>query len=372
MLSNRTARPETWNSGENRQGYFQGDGFLTVLVDAQEFGKPKAEIFQVYDWARLPGVTNLYTKDIPTYQRNTHNAEHFFNDEKFVGGVSDGLVGVSAMVYSRPTVALYARKSWFFLGGIIIALGTDITLPEDEVTNQTVITTLSQEVYGGVGYTIGMNRYETVGLGLEDHRNVESYVTEQPLWLHHHNVGYVFLSGNQLLHTNAQHKTVNNKKFIIFSAWLDHGSFPTNGSYAYAVLPAKTQQWTADFAVDRNVHILMQTTQVHAVCYDIAQVTGITFYSAESLLFTCGNSGLMEVSVNLPCLVLIKVKRYKKDYAKIKITIADPQQLYNIISLQVVWGNEQSVLNVNLPQHPNRGASVSHTLTFSSSPYRVS
>lgn len=36
-----------------------------MLVDGGELGSEGREVFMVYDWAMVPGVTNLYTTDIP-------------------------------------------------------------------------------------------------------------------------------------------------------------------------------------------------------------------------------------------------------------------------------------------------------------------
>ncbi|XP_037783766.1 chondroitinase-AC-like [Penaeus monodon] len=186
VLSNRTTRPETWPPTQNGDGYFQGDGFLTILVDAKEHGSPKKEVFLVYDWARVPGVTNLYTKDIPQYRTGAYWSGHFFNDAKFSGGVSDGRVGVAAMVCRRPYVALRPLKSWFFLGDVIVALGTGISLGAADATGESVITTLAQLAFEGT-YVIGTNDGEEVTAAFGD--SVET----QPAFLHHRNIGYVFL-----------------------------------------------------------------------------------------------------------------------------------------------------------------------------------
>ncbi|CAL4064070.1 unnamed protein product, partial [Meganyctiphanes norvegica] len=66
ILSNRTSRPETWpDSNLNANGYFQADGWLSILIHGGEFGGKTSYIYGVYDWAKVPGVTNLYTTDIP-------------------------------------------------------------------------------------------------------------------------------------------------------------------------------------------------------------------------------------------------------------------------------------------------------------------
>ena len=60
--------------------------------------------------------------------------------------MSNGYIGVAAMVYARPTVPLRAKKSWFFFDNYILALGSDIFLPETSVTGQVVSTTLNQVI----------------------------------------------------------------------------------------------------------------------------------------------------------------------------------------------------------------------------------
>ena len=36
-----------------------------MLVDGREYGQPGKEVFQHYDWARVPSVTNRYTTRVP-------------------------------------------------------------------------------------------------------------------------------------------------------------------------------------------------------------------------------------------------------------------------------------------------------------------
>ncbi|CAL4064068.1 unnamed protein product, partial [Meganyctiphanes norvegica] len=156
ILSNRTCRPETWPDDDmNANGYFQADGWLSVLIYGSEFGTKKNHIFQVYDWAKVPGVTNLYTTDIPQFKRGPIHAEHFFNNEVFVGGVSNGMVGLATMPYQRYHLPLHANKTWFFFDDVIIALGSGITLWESHQTGESVITTISQINFSEGYYTMG-------------------------------------------------------------------------------------------------------------------------------------------------------------------------------------------------------------------------
>ncbi|ROT83083.1 protein containing Polysaccharide lyase family 8, central [Penaeus vannamei] len=266
VLSNRTSRPESWPPSQNGDGYFQGDGFMTILIDGEEYGKPKKEVFLVYDWARVPGVTNLYTTDIPQYHTGAYWSGHFFNDAKFAGGVSDGEVGVTAMVCRRPYVALRSVKSWFFFDDVIVALGTGISLGVDDTTGESVITTLAQLAFEG-SYVIGTSNGEEITADFGS--NVES----QPAFLHHRNIGYVFMNGNETLFTMADSRVHGEDAIDIFSAWLDHGSTPEDATHSYVVLPSFDLEQTRLFAANPHVKVISQGRDLHAVCHEPSKVS---------------------------------------------------------------------------------------------------
>ena len=52
MVSNRTMRCE-YGNGENLKTYFMSDGCTNIVVDGNEY----ANIFPVWNWTRIPGVT---------------------------------------------------------------------------------------------------------------------------------------------------------------------------------------------------------------------------------------------------------------------------------------------------------------------------
>ena len=72
------------------------------------------------------------------------NLIHCYNGHSFVGGVSNGLVGAATMIYQRPTIALKAKKSWFFFDDLILCVGSGITISSENVTKQYVSTTITQ------------------------------------------------------------------------------------------------------------------------------------------------------------------------------------------------------------------------------------
>ncbi|XP_069184940.1 chondroitinase-AC [Procambarus clarkii] len=358
ILSNRTVRPETWLDGSNINGYFQGDGFMTVLVDSEEYGSKNQEVFLVYDWAKVPGVTNLYTTDIPQYRLEVSYAERFFNNATFAGGVTDGRVGLTTMVYDRPHVSLNWLKSWFFFEDVVVVVGSALTLTPEDATGESVITTLTQVGFAGE-YVIG-----------REDGGMETFLQGQhqedaPAWLFHRSVGYVFLEDHYSLLTSAETRTNKNVNINIFTAWLDHGPAPAQDTLAYAVLPAADLNRTKAFAADPDVEIMSQTSDLHVVCHHPSKTVGAALVSGGgATIASCGDVGPLELRVDIPCLVLVTITSHTADGVTAQVTLADPQQKYDLVTFQMVVDGRQVEETVQLPLPPLRGSSITVSLTF--------
>lgn len=60
MVSTRTARCE-YGNGENLKTYFMSDGCTNIVTEGNEY----ANIFPVWNWTRIPGVTAPQVPQIP-------------------------------------------------------------------------------------------------------------------------------------------------------------------------------------------------------------------------------------------------------------------------------------------------------------------
>ena len=132
--------------------------------------------------------------------------------------------------------------------------------------------------------------------------------------------GYMFPSVNTQNRGNLKaHWTKGNGS--CFELWFSHGVNPTNGGYAYILLPGKTAEETALYANSTNITILANNSSVQAVADTGLGITGIIFWEA-------GSFG--DITVSEPCMVI-----YRKVGNKFDIAVSDPTQKLDTITVTV-------------------------------------
>jgi len=217
MSSRRVIGAELVNS-ENLSGYRIADGALYLYRTGNEY----ADIFPVWDWRKLPGITAPQTP-LPDFK-------HSQLDSELVGAVTDGARGIAMLRYARKGENLTANKAYFFCGegGTILCLGAGITGKSD------------------AGIATGINQC---------HLNSEPIVmkNEGALdYIEHDGWRYTLLdAGGATVRLQTDKVTGNWSKVFrnpetskadvtlpIFNLWLDHGRAPAHASYAYALTPA--------------------------------------------------------------------------------------------------------------------------------------
>ena len=207
MASPRTVSSETVNS-ENQLGRLTGHGATLFMSGNNEL----CDIGGIWDWRKIPGITSVQNDssllcDGPALR----------NRKEWVGGLSDGTVGFCAMDYDNSEVE--AKKSCFFFGGEMVAVGSRIRSELDAP----VLTTVSQLRSAG----------ETV-------RNEAGNVFRNG------NFVYRLLDSDRGAWAETGERTGNWKRVTaalsadpvkgeLFTLTIDHGVRPENGSYAYCV-----------------------------------------------------------------------------------------------------------------------------------------
>ena len=334
MSSKRVIGTELINK-ENLSGALLGDGALYLYKTGREY----EDIFPVWDWRKLPGVTAAQKgKVLPLRPQNT---------AEFVGGVTDGTDGVAVLDYdrkslmSRNPLGMTAKKSWFFFDGQIVCLGAGITT---ELVS-TVATSVNQCLLNGPVSVGHDNQAETLPPGRKDYAALQ--------WAWHDGIGYVFPQPAKVTVGGAEQKGSWQAIYVagstdpvakqVFSLWIDHGMTPRDASYAYVILPVASEAQVKAYSKTLGAVILDNTAKLQAV--RCGPITAGVFYEPGQLAYAPGK----QLAVAQPSLVMIKVTPQGTS-----LTVADPTQ--KLTELEITL-NGKSV-KIPLPAGPEAGRSV--------------
>jgi len=309
MCSKRTVGIELNMNSENKLGYWLPYGLTYIYRRGDEYNA----IFPVWDWALLPGVTSPH-KIVEDYTREDSRS-HITG---FVGGVSDGIYGVSAMDFSkRGTVA---KKAWFWFDAEWVALGAGITSDHeaDIVTGINQCLLASKVMVDGKQLAKGLHRLQN------------------PDWILHDSIAYLF-PGKGPVNIKADLQQGNMQRIYglgkdtvyaeqVFSLWFSHGLKPENGSYQYIVVPGIDAEGLTKYDRNPPIRVLSNTEKIQAVSHDKSDITGIVFHQAGE--FAPGRD--VVIGVNHPCLVLVN---------KGVITVSDPTAILESITLTLKSGD---------------------------------
>lgn len=288
MSSNRVIGSEVVNS-ENLSGMYLGDGALYVYRRGDEY----RDIFPVWDWTKIPGVTCYEDAGLIEKDKGYHHRNH----SDFVGGMSDGQSGISALKLNKKGVT--GNKSYFFTGKSVVCLGSGI----DAARPGQVNTSVAQSLKRGEVLRNGKTGKQA---------------------FYHDGVAYAFPRGGQVKMTDGVqtgdwrrvaelYDTVEVRKEV-FSLWIDHGDRVKEGSYFYEVIPGVTENnW--EKAVKRsNVKVLAQTANVHAIA-DGNRVKAVFFSPGWVKL-----DKRVRLSTAQGCLVMVEPG---KEAYKLRVSVPD-------------------------------------------------
>lgn len=263
VLSTRTNGTEMLNN-ENMKGYNLPLGATNILTSGEEY----KNIFPLWNWTRIPGTTAVQHPD------SARLTGYFYGTNVFAGGVSSGRNGLIA--YEHDYRGLQAKKAYFFLDDVLLCLGAGITSDSPEE----VATTVNQCYFSGeltVGTAAGPASYKK-----------DAWV-ENPLWVYHDRVGYLFpMGGNGCVSSKTQTgswRDINidgDKRVLsadIFNLWINHGKKAMDATYAYMVVPDQSLPDFENFVTAHTYKIIKNTADIQAVKLEKAQAYGIVFYT---------------------------------------------------------------------------------------------
>ncbi|HEY4356176.1 MAG TPA: polysaccharide lyase family 8 super-sandwich domain-containing protein [Acidobacteriaceae bacterium] len=285
MLSTRSKNEETLN-GEGMRSVHLADGASLLYKSGQEY----TGIFPVWNWNQIPGTTAVQCTDmngVPVTGEPQSIGQ--MGRSPFAGEVSDGTYGAAAMILDRGSLG--AKKSWFFLDHLYIALGAGIQMGDAVCQPEAaVVTTIEQSRLQG---DVMQNR-------LPDGR----------LLVAHDGTGYLIASAAKCdVRSDPQTGRWSDigtgpstpVTIPVFRLTLDHGVTPRNGQYEYVVFPTGGMKAAQEEAVSPTVRILANRADVQGIATGNNRTVMAVFYQRGSLETPMG-----ALHVSAPVLLLMR------------------------------------------------------------------
>lgn len=349
MHSTRTFATEGYINQENLKGYHLSDGVCFLMQRGDEYH----DMQPVWDWRKLPGATCRTTADPLPYGREMAKP----GNTAFVGGVSDGQAGVATMDYDRDGVR--ARKAWFFLPDGWVALGAGVSgVTDDPVTtsiNQCRLTSDVLLLHGARVATLDATQWRG----------------DELLGVYHDGVGYYLLESQDIVvsaapqsgtWTSIEESTPDTGIVTqdVFSLWIEHGARPSEGAYAYRVVPALPASDFATYNATSPITVLANDAKVQALVYPEEALVQAVFYAACCLTVDEG----LAIEVDVPCALML---RQAQD--AVTLLVADPAQSQSYIQVRLSGhytgesctynpAEEITVVTVDLPTGDFAGQTV--------------
>ncbi|MBC9712874.1 polysaccharide lyase 8 family protein [Streptomyces sp. TRM66268-LWL] len=319
MANKRITYYETGN-GENLRGWHTGSGMLYWWGDTFANGQYSDAFWPTVDPYRLPGIT-ASRKVLADAAGGDWGAS--MPDVNWVGGATDGQRAAVGQYLRGLQSTLMAKKSWFCLDDAIVCLGANIQC-SDGTTVESTVENRNLGPTGGSTFTVdGTVKPATYPW---------SQTLTSATWAHiGGHGGYVFPGGATVkaLRDSRDGKwsdinkggstTTLNRKYL--TMYVDHGYNPTDGSYAYLVMPGATTAQTSARAADTGwLQILANTDDQQGVRVPSLGFTAVNFWFG-------GTAGALTASA--PCSVMIT----EKSDGTAVVCVSDPMRMQTALTL---------------------------------------
>lgn len=336
MVSKRTKRTESGNK-ENLLGKYLADGSTNI----QRSGKEYYNIMPIWEWDKIPGIT---ARDFNLDQQ-TKIQWGEDGSTQFVGGLTDGLYGISC--YDMDYDSVSARKSWFFFDKEVVCLGAGI----NSNALENITTTINQCWLEGKAKVFTNGSVTTVK---------KDNTTKTANWVWHDSIGYFFLEPSNVCITTQEQKGSWNKinasqskediQGDVFKLWLNHGVKPLDSSYAYCVVPGIGLNEMSNNNISK-VKIVANNSKSQIIYHKSLDMLQAVFYNAGEIYFEN-----IYINVSEPCVLMVKQTQSKNP----EIYIADPTQKLEKIKIKIQFAEiekKQEIMCV-LPKGNQSGASI--------------
>lgn len=312
MASERVIGTELVNE-DNLKGFYMGDGALYTYCRGDEY----LNVFPFWDWRKIPGITSYESDEpVPAFLRY---GVHVRNETDFVGGVTDGHTGMTAMKLNRD--GLQAYKSWICTDEFVLCLGAGINAD----TTLSVTTAIEQRKKQG-----DLLYYAEGKWNLLEGKQVFPSAKSR---FFHDQTGYILLQPAACVAT-AEKRSGRWCDFMgsyspkvvegeVVSLYMQHGK-DSDASYQYLILPASSAERTASFPL-QTIDVIANSKSAQAV-----RLGNLLYVAAyEPYLLRLQADGQIEIKT--PGIYMFQ----KNDAGDWLIHVADPTQKQTDLRLEI-------------------------------------
>lgn len=267
-----------------------------------------------FDWNRIPGVTSIHLP-FDQLRANVLNVdiysgmeEMLYSDEAFAGGLSqngeNGNFGMKLHEHDKYNGSLRARKSYHFLNGTIVCLGSDI---ENVNTDYPTETTVFQLAATTPEFRSYWDAYQNNGTSYLDPNGVGYYLSKVTMKSAKFEKNFP--------QTTVGERSVKPTTGNWVSLTLQHGKAPKGVSYEYAILPRTDAFTLKRFARNPDYKVLQQDRNAHIVRTADGTLTSYVLFETPQSL---PKDGLVQAT-DTSCLVMVR-----QEGKKVRLTVAQP------------------------------------------------
>ena len=300
--------------GHNLYGRYLAHGSLQILtappgqtVTPATSGRQQ----EGFDWNRIPGVTSIHLP-LDLLKANVLNVDTFsgmeemlYSDEAFAGGLSQGKMngnfGMKLHEHDKYNGTHRARKSFHFIDGMIVCLGSDIENTNTDYPTETTI-------------------FQLAVTDKEAHDYWKNNAGEGKVWMDHLGTGYYVPVAARFEKNFPQYSRMQDTGKETKGDWvsliIDHGKAPKAGSYEYAILPGTDRKTMTAFAKKPAYSVLQQDRNAHILESPSDKITSYVLFETPQLLLP---GGLLQ-RTDTSCLVMVR----KESADKVLLTVAQP------------------------------------------------
>ena len=300
--------------GHNLFGRYLAHGSMQILTAAPgQTVTPATSGWKQegFDWNRIPGATYIHLP-LDLLKAKVMNVDTFsgmeemlYSDEAFAGGLSqqqeNGNFGMKLHEHDKYNGTHRARKSYHFIGGTIVCLGTDIENDNADYPTETTIFQLAVNDAAGQEYW-------------------KNYQGNGNVWMDHLNTGYYVPVKASFEKNFPQRSRLQNSGKDTKGDWVslvvNHGKAPKGGSYEYAVLPQTDAATMKAFAKKPGYKVLKQDRDAHIVQVPAEGICSYVLFETPQATLP---GGLLQ-RTDTACLVMVQ----KEASDKYLLTVAQP------------------------------------------------